>query len=336
MKAAVCYGSGKPLVLEERPDPTPGPGEVVLRVERCGICGSELHVGDGGHEFPGGLVMGHEFAGTIVALGEGVTGLAERQRVVAYPAAGCGNCPACAQGNHILCNTASRLMGGWAEYAVVPAASALTVPGNLTPADAALIEPLTVSCYGVKQAALRPGDRVAVLGAGTIALAAIYWARRLGAGRIVCLSRSERRKDMALKMGADAFVAYGENEVAEAAETLGGPAHVVFEAAGAAGMLAKSIAHVELLGQVVSLGFGSVPDPIVPAVAGFRGVTVKFPLGYSHDDFRFVAREMTNGHVDPKAMITSTIALAQVPAKFEELLGPNQESKVQIAPWDGR
>jgi (R,R)-butanediol dehydrogenase/meso-butanediol dehydrogenase/diacetyl reductase len=333
MKAAVCYSSGKPLALEDRPDPSPRPGEVVLRVERCGICGSELHLNDGPpREFPGGLVMGHEFAGEVVALGPGVDGLSIGERVAAYPAVGCGACPACAAGNQILCQTGMRLLGGYAEYATIPAVAAIPLPDGLTPADGALIEPLTVSLYGVRQAALKPQARVLVLGAGTIALAAIYWARRTGAGRIVAMSRSVRRAEMAELMGADAFVAYGEAETAQAAEALGGSADAVFECVGSPGFLGKAIAHAGLIGDVISLGFGTAPDPIVPAAAGFKGVSLKFPVGYSHEDFRYTAETMLSGHIDPKAMISTTVDLAALPAKFEELLGPNSDTKVQVAP----
>jgi (R,R)-butanediol dehydrogenase/meso-butanediol dehydrogenase/diacetyl reductase len=160
MKAVVCYSSGRPLTLEDRPDPSPGPGEVVLRVERCGICGSELHLNDGPpREFPGGMVMGHEFAGEIVALGSGVSGLRIGQRVAAYPAVGCGNCAACAVGNQILCQTAPRVLGGFAEYAVIPAAAAIPLPDELTPA---LWRPPGGAPSGCASARARRGDDCAL------------------------------------------------------------------------------------------------------------------------------------------------------------------------------
>jgi (R,R)-butanediol dehydrogenase/meso-butanediol dehydrogenase/diacetyl reductase len=137
---------------------------------------------------------------------------------------------------------------------------------------------------------------------------------------------------MARRMGADAFLTCGEDDVVEATEALGGPADAVFECVGAPGFLGKAIGHAGLLGQVVSLGFGTAPDPVVPAVAGFKGVTLRFPVGYSHDDFHYTAQHMLEGHVDPKAIITGTVGLGELPAKFAELLGPNSETKVQVAP----
>lgn len=333
MKAAVCYGSGRPLVFEDRPDPAAAPGSVVIEVERCGLCGSELHLNEGPpQDFPGGFVMGHEFSGRIVEIGRDVTGLGIGQRVAAFPAVGCGSCEACAAGNWILCPAAHRISGGFAQYASFPAAAAIPLGDTLTAADGALVEPLTVSLYGVRLAAIQPGDRVLVLGAGTIALSAIYWARRLGAGRIVAMSRSPRRAALAMAMGADAFVPYGEDEVAEAAEALGGSADHVFECVGVPGMLGKAIAHARLLGQVLSLGFCMKPDEVVPAVAGFKGVRLQFPVGYSPRDFAFAAQSMLAGHVDPKLMISSVIALEEFPELFGRLLENNTENKVQVAP----
>jgi len=333
MKAAVCYGSGKPLVIENRPDPRPESGGVVIAVERCGICGSELHLNDGPvYDFPDGIVMGHEFSGRIVELGREVNGLRIGQRIAAFPAVGCGSCEACAAGNWILCPTALRIQGGYAEFAAIPAAAVIPLPEELTPADGALVEPLTVSLYGLRLAAIRPGDRILVLGAGTIALCAIYWARRLGAGRIVALSRSARRAELARLMGADAFVTSGDGDREAVVAALGGQADAAFECVGVPGMLGKAIEHTRLLGQVLSLGFCTSPDPLVPAAAGMKGITLQFPVGYSRQDFAYAARSMLGGHVDPKVMISKVVQLDEFPARFAHLLGPNSETKVQVSP----
>lgn len=333
MKVAVCHVSDQPLVLEERPLPAPGPGEVLVRIQRCGICGSELHAAEGpARSFPGGLVFGHEYAGEVAALGAGVTSRTVGQLVALYPALGCGDCPACARGNEILCGKARRLLGGYGEYACIPARAAIPLPKGLSAADGALIEPLAVSYYGVKVAALAPGERVLVLGAGSIALAAVFWARRMGAGQIAVMSRSAARADMAREMGADAFVPYGEGEVAQVAEALGGPPDVVFECVGAPGLLGTAMAHAPVFGRVISLGLSRTPEPVDAVAAGMKDLTLRFPVGYSRDDFRHVAATMLGGHVDPKRLISSQVTLDDVPAMFARLLGPHGETKVQIAP----
>lgn len=333
MKAVVCHASDEPLVLEDRPTPVPAPGEVLVRIGRCGICGSELHLPEGPpRAFPGGMVMGHEFAGTIAGTGLGVEGFAPGDLVALYPASGCGDCPACALGNEVVCASARRLLGGYAEYACIPARTAIPLPAGLTAAEGALVEPLAVSFYGVKSAALAGGERVLVLGAGSIALGAAFWARRAGAGRIVALSRSARRADLALEMGADAFLTYGEDEIDNVASVLGGPPDVVLECAGAPGLLGKAIAHAATFGRVISLGFCGQPDPVVPAAAGMKDLTLRFPVGYTRDDFRHVAATMLDGDIDPRRMISRVVPLAEAPAMFARLLGDHDETKVQIAP----
>ena len=129
---------------------------------------------------------------------------------------------------------------------------ATRLPQTLSLADGALIEPMAISLYGTKMAHIQPGDSVVVLGGGTVALYAIYWARRLGAGRIVAMSRSSRRKDLCLEMGADAFVAFGDNEIGDVQEVLGGAPQVVLECVGAEGMLMKAVMHAAQFGRIIS------------------------------------------------------------------------------------
>lgn len=332
MRAIVYPGAGAPLVLERVPDPEPGPGELVIKVHRCGICGTDLHMTEGsGFEFPAGTVPGHEYAGEVVAIGKEVAGWAEGDRLTALPSTGCGNCAACAQGNLVLCRDAPGVMGGFADYLKVPAKVAVKLPSVLSLADGALIEPLAVGLYGMRQVVMDTNSRVLVLGGGSVALGAIWWARRLGAGRIIAASRSLRRAEMALAMGADAFVTFGENEATEIREALGGPPDIVVECVGTAGFLGKAVQHVASLGQVLSMGFCTVPDTLIPAVAATKGVTMRFPVGYALSDFERVARDIDRGHADPKMMISSVVALDDVPATFDRLRGPNAETKVQIA-----
>jgi (R,R)-butanediol dehydrogenase/meso-butanediol dehydrogenase/diacetyl reductase len=333
MKAAVYPGDGKPIVIEERPDPKPGPDDVIIKVHRCGICGTDLHMTEG-HvwQFDPGTVAGHEYAGEIVELGSNVTGFRKGDLITALPSTGCGKCEACARGNLALCHYAPGVMGGYAEYNCVPTSVAIKLPQTLSLADGALIEPLAIGLHGARVAQIMPGDRVLVLGAGSVALCAMYWARRLGAGRMVAMSRSSRRKQMALDMGADAFLTYGDNEAGEVIEALGGPPDVVFECVGSPGFVGKSIQHAKVYGRVVSMGFCTAPDPMVPAVAAFKGVSINFIVGYSLKEFGYVADTMDKGHVDPKVLISSVIPFAELPQMFERLRGPNTETKVHVAP----
>ncbi|MEW9856559.1 alcohol dehydrogenase catalytic domain-containing protein [Novosphingobium sp. M1R2S20] len=332
MKAAIYPGRGEPVVIENLADPAPAAGEVLIKVSRCGICGTDLSMTKGGMwDFGAGVQFGHEYAGEIVALGAGVSSLAIGDRIAVLPSVACGQCPGCAHQNNVLCQSApGSAMHGFAELARVPAQVATKLPSVLSLADGALIEPLAISLYGVKHARIQPGDRVLVLGGGTVALYAMYWARRLGAGKMVAMSRSDRRKDLSLQMGADRFVAYGDNEIGEVMEALGGPPDVVLECVGAEGMLNKAVMHAGPFGKVVSLGFCTAPDPVIPALASYKCVNVQFLVGYSMKEFLYIADQMDKGHTDPKAIITNTVPLDALPDTMAMLRGPNDETKVHV------
>lgn len=336
MKAAIYPGQGEPIVIEEVPDPTPGPGEIVIKVHRCGICGTDLSMTRGGAwDYGAGSRLGHEYAGEIVAVGNSVTGYRAGEKIAVLPSGACGHCEGCKGGNHVLCRNAANAMHGFSDYALVPTDLAIRLPDTLSMADGALIEPLAVSLYGVRQSRIQPGDTVLVLGGGTVALYAIYWARRLGAGKIVAASRSVRREGRCLEMGADAFVEFGDGEVGAVIEALGGSPDIVYECVGVEGMLAKAIMHAKLYGKVTSLGFCTRPDPVMPAMASYKCVTLQFLVGYTLGEFLYIADQMDRdrihgGHADPKAIISTHIPLIELPDMMARLRGPNEETKVHV------
>ena len=277
MKAPVFKGVGKPLAIETLPDPTPGPGEMVIKVARCGICGTDLHMTDGhAQTFPEGTVIGHEFAGEVVAVGPGVTRFKTGDVAAALPVIGCGRCASCLAGETIWCEKGLiGLVGGYGQYAIAATHAAIKLPSTLSVEDGALVEPLAVSLHGVTLAELKPGARVLVLGAGPIGLGCVFWAKHVGAGRIAVVSRSRRGEAIAMEMGATAFVQTSDELMTDVNAALGGLPDVVFECIGVPGQLAQAINLVRPRGTVIVLGNCMLPDTIIPSLAMFKQVRIQ-------------------------------------------------------------
>ncbi|MFT0170462.1 alcohol dehydrogenase catalytic domain-containing protein [Paraburkholderia mimosarum] len=338
MKAAYFTRAGSPLEIRTLSDPTPGVGEVVLKIHRCGICGSDLHMTDGHaphFTLPENSTLGHEFAGEVVAVGKGVEKLKIGDPVTALPFTGCGHCVTCLAGKPNFCADFKGAAAGFAQYAVVAERVATRLPKSLSMEDGALIEPMAVGLHGVALAKLTPGAKVLVIGAGPVGLAAIFWARRLGAGRIVATASSRRREALARHMGADAFVVAdsGQDLAALAADALEGAPDVVFECAGQKDLIAQAIHCVRPQGDVVVLGFCTVPDQFVPAAAVWKEVRIQFAVTYSMQEFTHVANVFDAGHVEPRMMITDRVSLDALPDAFEALRNRSTQCKVMVNPW---
>ncbi|MEI9852707.1 MAG: alcohol dehydrogenase catalytic domain-containing protein [Sphingomonas sp.] len=333
MRAAVFEGVGTPLAVTERPAPEPGPGEVVLRVERCGICASDLHMTANPHfHAPPGSVLGHEIAGEVVECGAGVDRLRRGDRVAVLPIGSCGACAACLSGQPSWCAAMELQGGGYAEYLRIDQRQCLRLPAALSAEDGALVEPLAVALHGVAMAELPPGARVMVLGAGPIGLGVAYWAKRLGAARVGITASSRQREAMALAMGADAFVEPGENQSEAVVEALGGAPDAVFECVGQPGMIARGIDLVRPRGTVVGLGLCTAMDHFMPIAATLKQARIQMAAFYGMRDFEIAADTLDAGHVAPRAMITSRVTLDELPASFEALRSRSAQCKVMVAP----
>lgn len=333
MKAAIFHGPGKALQIERIPIPIPCENEVLIKVCRCGICGSDLQMTSGtGFTFPAGVALGHEYAGEVVALGKGVRQLRLGDRITAMPAKGCGHCSACLSGRSLACAGMQMMMGGFGEYTLVDARVAVRLPDNLSLDDGALVEPLACSLRGVSMAGLQRGARVLVLGAGSIGLGAVYWARHLGAGSVACAARSAWRGSLALEHGADHFLTADEQLQGRLLDVFGNLADVVFECSGAPGMLAKAIELVRPGGSVIGLGLCSGHDHFVPALAAAKDLSLRFTTGYVLDDFHHVIDTLSRGSTEPRLMIGDTIALHSLPDVLESMRTEQQHCKVMVDP----
>lgn len=334
MRAAIFQGIGRPLAIEDVPDPAPGPGEVVLAVGLCGICGSDLHRTAGhGVAIPPGSRMGHEFAGTVIALGRDVTRARLGDRAAVLPQTGCRRCSACNAGEYFWCERGFRsLSEGFAEFALAVEDSLQRLPDALSLADGALIEPLAAALNGLELLENIAGARILVFGLGAMGLGSVYWARRLGTARIVATARSRAQARRAMEMGADAFLAAGPTLAAEAAEAMGGAPDIVIDCAGARGVVAEAIAIVKARGTVLGMGMCGREDEYSPAVAIRKQVRLQFAVAYSMRHFLKVAQALDSGAVEPRLMVTRTIALADLPETFETLRKPSSDCKVLVEP----
>ena len=341
MKAAVYQGGGKPLAIARIADPTPGRGQVVIRVHRCGICGSDLHMAEShSFSFQPGDVPGHEFAGEVVALGPGADGVAMSDRVAVMPLLSCGSCRACLSGQPTGCaarrmHGAQGVMGGYAEDALADARWCLALPKTLGFDYGALVEPLAVSLRAVQLSGIRAGDRVLVIGAGPIGIAAAYWARLSGAGRVAVSATSTRREAMARAVGADGFIIPepARDLAGQAAEALGGEADIVFDCAGMPGSLDAAVAAVRSGGVVSAPGVCWSADTFTPMMAMIKEVALRFSFMYDRRQFETAIGALDSGRVEPRAMITEVVSLDEAPDTFEALKQRNNHCKVQIAPW---
>jgi threonine dehydrogenase-like Zn-dependent dehydrogenase len=341
MRAAVFQGVGNGLAIEERPIPVPDPRHVVIRVGSCGICGTDLHLTDG-HGFlqmPAGAILGHEFAGEVVEVGADVERLTVGDHITALAIPSCGRCSNCEAGEPQWCTGEPKLFGlagAFAEFTTVAETQAVKVPAGLSWKDGALVEPLAVGLHGAYLGHIRPGADVLVIGAGPIALSAVYWARRMGAGRVVVQATSRRRERYAKELGATDFIVSGDNPVGEAIEALHGPPSLVFEAAGMPGTLEQAMQVVQPRGTVVALGWCTVPDSFVPALYLMKQIRLQFSMTYSVGEFQHTIDTLDAGAVEPGTMVSSTVSLDELPAAFESLRGPSEECKVLVDPWKGR
>lgn len=341
MRAALFRGVGLPLAIEQVDDPEPAPGEVVVRVGRCGICGSDLHMAEG-HAigFRPGDIPGHEYAGEVVALGAGVERLAVGDRIAAMPLSGCGRCLDCLDGFPAFCarmrmRGSAMEPGGYGEYALASAAFSVKLPEGLGMDDGALVEPLAIAARGVRRARLAPGGRALVIGAGPIGLATAFWARRSGARRIVVAARTRRREPLAAAIGADAFLTSnveGGLPLA-AAQALGGAPDHVFECAGMPGMIELAIACAGRRALVSVLGLCNTAESITPVMALTKEIDLRFSFFYSLDEYHVAVDALDAGAVESRAMITRTIGLDDLPTAFAELMQGAADCKVMIDPW---
>jgi (R,R)-butanediol dehydrogenase/meso-butanediol dehydrogenase/diacetyl reductase len=332
MEAVTFQSLHTPLVFETLPDPTPDAGQVVVKVSRCGICGSDLHMTeDAAFGCKLGDVLGHEFAGEVVGIGRNVEGLRTGDLVSVIPLMSCGRCEHCRKGEVQWCAQFGLQGGGYAEYALTRSHQCLKLPGEISLADGAIIELLAVALHGINLSGIRAGDKALILGAGPIGLAVAFWAKRIGA-TVAVQDVVDYQRDRALGMGADAFVVGPQDPVGSAERALGGKADVVFECVGVPGLIDQAVQQVKNRGTVLLLGLCTRPDPINSFAMLSKEVRLLTSAFFTVPEYQASLDALAAGAMEPRLLVTDTISLAETPEVFESLKRRTHQCKVLIAP----
>ena len=335
---AVALGADGRLEVVDKPEPVPGPDEVVVSVERCGICGSDVHLKASGL-LPRGAVLGHEFSGTVVEVGEQATGrLSTGQRVSVLPARRCGTCDRCRAGEGHLCPAQALTAiglgandGAYAEYVRVPAGSCYPLPDHVTPEQGALVEPYAVGLHAVgrSRAAGDNGVSVGVIGAGPIGLMCVAALRRAGVEQVTV---AEPRPGRAA--GAEATGATVVADAARLAQAAGGPLDVVFDAAGGVGTPSLALQAVRAGGQVVLVGTPGVGTevPMPGLLWVVKEVDFAPAMAYTDGEFATAVSDVAEGALNPDLLVSDVRPLDAAERSFEELVQPEAPTKVMLAP----
>lgn len=335
MRAAMTQGRGEPLVVGEVPDPSPEPDQLLVRVEACGVCGSDLHIADS-MDSPG-RVLGHEFAGEIVAVGSATSGHDEGEHIAVFPLIGCGTCLACITGRPSRC-TAYQLVGGglsgaYAEYVAINARQAFRLPEGVDARAGALVEPLAVALHAWRKTPAEDGEPVLILGGGPVGQALALWAKHFGARDVIVSDPVAHRRELAERAGASGSIDPRSSDVAGAFEELTGlPPRVVIECVGVPGMIQQALDLAIADGHVTVVGMCLGPDEIVPRLAMRKELSTQFVLFYREDDYGLTIRSLERGALDFQPLITDVVSLDELPDRFEALKHPTMECKVLVEP----
>lgn len=334
MKAVVLFGQGDMRLVDDYPVPQPGPEEVIIKVEACAICATDpkiLAEGWPNHPPYGQFVFGHEYAGTIAALGEGVTKFNIGDRVAVEPHKGCGICDNCRDGLYTTCLNYGNLKlghrhygftanGGYAEYAGIHLNCVSKIPDSTSIDVATLMTTAGTSLYGIRRiGGIRAGETVVVSGPGPVGLMAVVLARLLGAGTIILTGTRPERLEIGSKLGADITINATEENVVERVMALtdGFGADVVLECAGLPQAQIEAVEYTKKSGRIALIGHHKEPVPLDTKKIVLSNLTL---AGSRGEGERSVARSLallSRPTIDLSPLITHTFPLDEIHRAFE-------------------
>lgn len=358
MKATVLRGNQ--LIVDEIPEPRPGPGQTLVRTVACGICGSDLHFAQHAHRMvelsrasgaPSTLdlgrdvVMGHEFVAEVLEHGPGGAGAGGGSAptpgslVVAMPVVLAGLPPV--RENFRSVGYSNDFPGGYAEQMLLTTSLLIALPDGTPTRHAALTEPLAVGIHAVAMSGITPGEAAVVHGCGPVGLFTIAALRLAGVESIVASDFSPARRALARHLGAAVVVDPREQPAIEAWRALGSPdaltaagrsAMVQFEAVGVPGMLDQCMREAPRQGRIVVVGACMETDAVHPIFGINKELSLQFVLGYTAEQFRSAIEAIAAGLIDVAPMITGTVGIEGVAGAFADLAHPDQHVKILVEP----
>jgi 6-hydroxycyclohex-1-ene-1-carbonyl-CoA dehydrogenase len=328
MRAAVFHGADRPLVLEEVALPEPGPDDIVVRVAACGVCHTDLHYIDHGtptFKAPP-LILGHEVAGTVHAVGRHVERLEPGARVLLPAVLPCGSCRMCRTGRENICEhglmLGNHIDGGYAEFIRVPARDAFRLPEEIPLVEGSIIADAITTPYHavVNRGRVTPGDVVVVVGCGGIGLNVVQMAAAVGA-RVVAVDLVPAKLEWARKLGAAETLNSGSTDRPDRAlrELTGGGADVAFEAVGHAATQELALGSVRTGGRVVLVGYSPETMALNAGRVMFRELEVVGSLGCRPVDYPRAIELARQGRVRVVELVTHRFPLEEIDRAFDVL-----------------
>lgn len=326
MTAAVMYEPGD-IRVEQADIPTAAPGELLVKVAVCGVCGSDIPRMNfsGAYRYP--LICGHEFSGWVVGAGADVTGYAEGDLITVPPLLPCNRCASCLQGHFSLCEDydyfGSRRDGAYAQFVTVPVQNAVPMPKGLDPRAAAMMDPSAIALHALLRTKITEGSRVAVTGAGPIGLFAVQWAKIMGASEVLAVDLNDEKAKMAREAGAT-LTASGEEE---ALATGAGTYDVVIESAGVPPTVKLAVNLVAKHGDAAFIGIPHVPVELDKATfsnflrreVSLHGSWNSFSAPFPGREWDDSAARLASGELKWEFMITHELGLDDLPATMKQL-----------------
>ena len=325
------------IILEEVERPKPRPGEVLIKVKYCGICGSDIHAYHGVHPFiKPPIVLGHEFSGTIEELGEGVEGLKVGQRVVVEPLLTCGKCLNCRLGHYNRCVVmkviGAQTDGAFSEYLTVPAHRVMSLPDEVSFKHGALVEPLAVTVHAVKRAGPIGGLNVVVLGAGPIGLLTACVAKRYGANEVLITDLSDYKLEVAKSLGIDHTVNVRREDPVKVAKDVFGPegVDIVFECVGSNPVtISQAIDMVHRGATIVIVGVFKEEIPVKVGLIQDRELELKGTAVYIFKDFLDAIELLRKKEIAIDRLISKVFSLKELKDAFK-YIEDNRDKVIKV------